>query len=406
MLSIAVIGGGAAGMAAALAAASRGAAVSVFERQARVGRKLSVTGNGRCNLTNLHAAPEHYHGEDPGFPLPALRRMDAAGTLGFFHSLGLLTAAEPDGRVYPLSNTAGSVVDVLRYALEAAGVRVETGCEVRSVQREKGGFRILTAAGPHPADRAVVACGGLAGERFGGTDLGYRLLKGLGHSCTPLGQGLVQLRSDSPCCRSLKGIRADARAQVSAGGALLAEAEGEVQFTEYGLSGPLIFELSRSALSVPGAAVTLDLVRALPEEELRELLLARSRSTPALPLEDVFVGTVQNRIGRVLVRACGLDLQRAVSSLTGAEAALLARKAKSFSFSVTGGMGMPNAQVTVGGVRTSEFDPETLESRLCPGLYACGEVLDVDGDCGGYNLQWAWSSGALAGASAAEDGHA
>ncbi len=402
MLTIAVIGGGAAGMAAALAAASRGAAVFVYERQARVGRKLSVTGNGRCNLSNRNASPAHYHGEESGFVLPALRRMDAAGTLEHFRSLGLLTVTEPDGRVYPLSNTAGSVVDVLRYALEAAGVRVETGCEVKAVRKNRGAFQLLTDAETRRADRVVVACGGLAGERFGGTSLGYRLLEGLGHSCTPLRQGLVQLRSSSPFCRSLKGIRADALARVFLGDGLLREAAGEVQFTEYGLSGPVIFELSRWALSSPGTLVSLDLVRELPEEALRELLLRRSRRTPALPLEDVFVGTVQNRIGRVLARSCGLELKKAVSDLTEAEAARLAHEAKHFTFPVIGDMGMPNAQVTVGGVRTSEFDPETLESRLCPGLYACGEILDVDGDCGGYNLQWAWSSGALAGASAAE----
>ncbi|MBR4702784.1 MAG: aminoacetone oxidase family FAD-binding enzyme [Oscillospiraceae bacterium] len=406
MLSIAVIGGGAAGMTAALAAASRGAAVSVYERQTRVGRKLAVTGNGRCNLTNLHASPEHYHGEEPDFVLPALRRMDAAGTLERFRSLGLLTVTEPDGRVYPLSNTAGSVVDVLRFALEGAGVRVLTGAEVRLVQKEKNGFRVLSDIGSHPADRVVVACGGLAGERFGGTGLGYRLLKELGHSCTPLRQGLVQLRSSSPFCRSLKGVRADALARVFHGSELLAEAAGEVQFTDYGLSGPVIFELSRAALSVPGTRVSLDLVRELPEEELRDLLLARSRGTPFLPLEDVFVGTVQNRLGHVLVRSAGLDLKKTLSALTGAEAVRLAQEAKHFSFPVTGDMGMPNAQVTVGGIRTSEFDPETLESRLCTGLYACGEVLDVDGDCGGYNLQWAWSSGFLAGSSAAEGNHA
>ena len=406
MLSIAVIGGGAAGMTAALAAASRGAAVSVFERQARVGRKLAVTGNGRCNLTNLHASPEHYHGEEPGFPLPALRRLDAAGTLEHFRNLGLLTVTEPDGRVYPLSNTAGSVVDVLRYALEGEGVRVLTGCEVKRIRKENGGFRILTDAGSHAADRVVVACGGLAGERFGGTGLGYRLLEDLGHRCTPLRQGLVQLRSSSPCCRSLKGVRADALARVFLGGDRLAEAAGEVQFTEYGLSGPVIFELSRAALSAPGTLVSLDLVRDLKEEELRDLLLERSRRTPFLPVEDVFVGTVQNRLGRVLARSAGLELKKTLSGLTGQEAARLARAAKHFEFPITGDMGMPNAQVTVGGVRTSGFDPETLESRLCSGLYACGEVLDVDGDCGGYNLQWAWSSGFLAGSSAAEKEHA
>ena len=403
MASIAVIGGGAAGMMAAFSAASRGAAVSVYERQARVGRKLAVTGNGRCNLTNTHASPEHYHGEAPGFSAPALERFGPSETLKDFLRLGLVTVTEPDGRVYPLSDTAGSVVDVLRYALAAAGVRVETGCEVKGLLREPGGFRLFTDQGERKAERVIVACGGPAGERFGGTGLGHRLLESLGHSCTPLREGLVQLRSDNRFCRSLKGIRADALVRVSAGDTLLEESAGEVQFTDYGLSGPAVFEISRAALSLPGAVVTLDLVRMLSEGELRELLLARRRSTPQLPLEEVFVGTVQNRIGRVLVQAAGLDGKRPLSGLTEKEAALLSREAKRFAFPITGNMGMANAQVTVGGICTGEFDPVTLESRLCPGLYACGEVLDVDGDCGGCNLQWAWSSGHEAGASAAEE---
>ena len=402
MVSVAVIGGGAAGMMAALEAASRGAAVDLYERQARVGRKLSVTGNGRCNLSNLHASAEHYHGEEAGFPEEALLRYGTAETLKHFRDMGLLTVAEEDGRIYPLSNTAGSVVDVLRYALEASGVRVNTGFEVERIQKAERGFLLVTEGEKHFADRVIVACGGLAGERFGGSRLGYRLLEWLGHSTTPLREGLVQLRSDNGCCRSLKGIRADAAVRVFGRGGFLGSSAGEVQFTDYGLSGPAIFEVSRPALSEPETTVSLDLIRRTPEETLVELLLARCRTTPLLLTEDIFVGTVQNRIGRVLVNAAGLDPRKPLSRLKREEAVLLAHGAKHFLFRITGNLGMENAQVTVGGIRTGEFDPLTLESRLCPGLFACGEVLDVDGDCGGFNLQWAWSSGRLAGAFAAE----
>ena len=402
MIDVAVIGGGAAGMMAALEAASRGAAVSVYERQARVGRKLSVTGNGRCNLTNLRASPAHYHGETPDFAGPALRRFGQEETLRRFRELGLLTISQADGRVYPLSDTAGSVVDVLRYAMEAVGVRLHTGCEVKAVKAGKKGFRICLSDGEADADRVVVACGGAAGERFGGSVLGYRLLEGLGHSCTKLGCGLVQLRSDNRCCRSLKGIRADAAVTVLSGGRSVARSEGEVQFTDYGLSGPAIFEISGAALSSADAVVSLDLLREVSEAELSRLLLRRAASTPQLALEDAFVGTVQNRIGRVLVSVCGLKGSAPISALDAATAEKLAHAAKNFLFPVTGDMGMEYAQVTVGGVSAREFDPNTMESRLCPGLFACGEVLDVDGDCGGFNLQWAWSSGRLAGACAAE----
>jgi len=402
-MTIAVIGGGAAGMAAALAAASRGAAVTVFERQARVGRKLAVTGNGRCNLTNRNAAPTFYHGGEAGFAAPALHRFDPEETLKRFRNLGLLTVTEPGGRVYPLSDTAGTVVDVLRHALEGVGVHLRLGAEVGEIRREKGGFSLLCGEERFTAQRVIVACGGAAGGKYGGTALGYRLLERLGHRCSSLRPGLVQLRSDSPWCRSLKGVRADTGVTLLRAGTAVGQAAGEVQFTDYGLSGPAIFEISREALAEDKAEISLDLVRELDRERLTAHILAHAQCSPQLTLGDALVGTVQNRLGRVLVSAAGLSQSVPITALDGKDAARLAAALKDFRFSVTGSQGMENAQVTVGGILTRDFDAETMESRLCPGLYACGEVLDVDGDCGGFNLQWAWSSGLLAGFNAAGD---
>ena len=402
MITVAVVGGGAAGMMAALEAASRGAAVSLFERQSRVGRKLAVTGNGRCNLSNLNTSPAAYHGEDRDFTGPALKEYGARETLAYFKRLGLVTAIQSDGRVYPLSDTAGSVMDVLRLSMEAAGVRLFDSCEVSGLVKTKTGYRVIWQDGSFEAGRVIVACGGMAGERFGGTGLGYRLLEQLGHRCTPLRWSLVQLRSDNPGCRSLKGIRADAAVTVLCGGKTIASSAGEVQFTDYGLSGPAIFEVSRAALQQPGTSVVLDLLRSVSEAELTAMLLKRAQSTPQLTLGDAFLGTVQNRIGRVLVAAAGLKASAGIHELDERKAFQLARLAKHFEFPVTGDMGAANAQVTVGGIKTGEFNANTMESRLSPGLYACGEVLDIDGDCGGYNLQWAWSSGRLAGRNAAE----
>lgn len=402
MHTVAVIGGGAAGMMAAIEAASRGAKVYLFERQARVGKKLSVTGNGRCNLTNEDITPGHYHGEDRAFILPALRRFGTAETLVFFRELGLLTVTEPGGRVYPLSDTAGSVVDVLRFALEALGVSVYTGAEVREIIRKKKRFRMTVDEEELTADRLIIACGGAAGEKVGGTNLGYALLKSFGHSCTALRPSLVQLRTGDTLCRSLKGIRADALVTVMRDGAAIAETTGEVQFTEYGLSGPAVFEISREALAAKNTTVRLDLLREYAEAEVLNLLRSRQETRPRLTGDDLFTGMLHNRLGRVLLKYAGIGGGKYLTELTARELQALSHAAKHFDFAVTGDMGLPNAQVTAGGIRTGEFDPETMESRLCPGLYACGEVLDVDGDCGGYNLQWAWASGSLAGKSAAE----
>ena len=402
MNTVAVIGGGAAGMMAAIEGASCGAAVHLFERQARVGRKLSVTGNGRCNLTNEDLTPDHYHGEDRAFPLAALRRFDTAETLRRFRELGLLTVTEPGGRVYPLSDTAGSVVDVLRFALDAAGVQLHAGAEVRETVRAKGGFRIRTAEETLAADRLIIACGGAAGEKAGGTNLGYQLLKSFGHTCTALRPGLVQLRTGDTLCRSLKGVRADALVTVLRNGKETASTAGEVQFVEYGLSGPAVFEISREALAGKNTVVRLDLLRDYAESEILALLRSRVQTRPMLTGDDLFTGMLHNRLGRVLLKYAGVSGAKPLTELTERELRTLSRAAKCFDFDITGDMGLPNAQVTAGGIRTAEFDPETMESRLCRGLYACGEVLDVDGDCGGYNLQWAWASGALAGKSAAE----
>ena len=402
MNTVAVIGGGAAGMMAAIEAASCGASVHLFERQARVGKKLSVTGNGRCNLTNENLSPGHYHGEDRAFVMPALRRFGTAETLRRFRELGLLTVTEPGGRVYPLSDTAGSVVDVLRFALDAAGITVHTGAEVREAKRTKGGFFLRTDAESLTAEKLIIACGGAAGEKVGGTNLGYALLKGFGHSCTALRPSLVQLRTGDTLCRSLKGVRADASVMVLRSGKTVAETAGEVQFVEYGLSGPAIFEISREALAGKNTVVRLDLMREYEEAEIANLLRRRRKTRPQLTCDDLFTGMLHNRLGRVLLKYAGISGGKQLSELTEREISTLAHAAKCFDFEITGDMGLPNAQVTAGGIRTAEFDPESMESRLCPGLYACGEVLDVDGDCGGYNLQWAWASGSLAGKSSAE----
>lgn len=404
MLTVAIIGGGASGLLAALSAAEAGAHVTIYEKQARLGRKLAATGNGRCNLSNTALDAEHYHGGSRSFLLPAFRALDASDTLAYFRELGLLTVTEPDGRVYPLSDTAGSVVDVLRFAVAAAGVEERLGCAIAQVRRQGSGFLLTTEAGEsRHYDRLIVACGGAAGAKLGGCRDGYRLLEAMGHTTTPLRPALVQLRTEGDLCRSLKGVRAEASVTVLRNGSIAAQTDGEVQFTDYGLSGPAVFEISREALAEPHTELSLDLLRGVSLEELTRLLRRRVQSRPLLRADDLFTGMIHNRIGRTLLKYVGVSAQTALPDLTDHELSRLSAAAKEFRLTVRGDMGFEQAQVTAGGVRTGEFDPETLQSRICPGLFACGEVLDVDGDCGGYNLQWAWSSGRLAGLCAAKE---
>ena len=380
-------------MAAALTAAQNSDhLVLLFERQARLGRKLQATGNGRCNLSNIHAGVGGYHGQQPDFVKPAMSRFDPEETLQWFRSMGLFTVSEPSGRVYPYSDQANSVVDVLRFALEKPNIRVNTGAEIGKIRKEGNGFSV---DGEY-CDRLIVACGGLAGSKLGGTMSGYQLLRSMGHRMTKLRPALVQLKSSWSAVAALKGVRANCHAAIYHDGSLHSQSTGEIQFTEYGISGPVIFEISRDACQGAGSWVCqLDLLPEISEETLYAEL--RRRTGTALPAQELLTGILHNRLGRVVSKAAGLSLNGAAADLTQQELQAVCTAVKSFEVPLTEPMGMDSAQVTAGGILTEDFDPCTMESKLVPGLYACGEVLDIDGDCGGYNLQWAWSSGRCAG---------
>ena len=397
---IGIIGGGASGMAAALAAAeNQDVQVVLLERQARVGRKLQATGNGRCNLTNLHASEGGFHGEDPSFAQFAVGQFGPEAALQWFRELGLFTVAEDSGRVYPYSDQANSVVDVLRFALEKPNITVKLGFEVEKVKKTADGFLVESKEETLSCDKLIIACGGLAGTKLGGTMSGYKLLRSFGHKCTKLRPTLVQLKSSWGGVSGLKGVRANCRAEIYHNGALHSASTGELQFTEYGLSGPVIFEISRDVCTGGGAwTCRLDFLPEISEEVLKTELIRRK--TTNLPTSELLTGILHNRLGRVLTQAVGISGYVPILQLEEAELAEVARAVKQFDVNLTEPMGMDSAQVTAGGILTKEFDPTTMESRLVSGLYACGEVLDIDGDCGGYNLQWAWSSGRLAGSHA------
>ncbi len=402
-MNICVIGGGASGMAAALAAAENpNNQVVLLERQARLGRKLQATGNGRCNLSNLYAGNGGYHGVDPDFARPALDMFPPEKTISWFRSLGLFTVTEVSGKVYPYSDQANSVVDVLRFALEKENISVETDFEVKSVRKTDGGFSVSDGQRTVDCEKLIIACGGIAGSKLGGTMSGYKLLAKFGHRSTKLRPALVQLKSSWGGVAALKGVRANCRVMIFNNDMLQGQSAGEIQFTDYGVSGPVIFEVSRDVCSTSGDwKCVLDLLPDCSAQELEEEL--RRRRERKIPVSDLLTGVLHNRLGRVLVKAAGVRGTDSAESLTDQEILDVCHAVKHFEIPLTEPMGMDSAQVTAGGVLTEQFDPNTMESALVPGLYACGEVLDIDGDCGGYNLQWAWSSGRLAGLSAGKE---
>lgn len=399
MDNIVIVGGGASGMMAALTAAEdKNNRVILLERQQRLGRKLLATGNGRCNLTNTGACAANYHGEQEDFVLPALEAFPPSAALDFFHSLGLLTVEEYGGRVYPLSDSANSVVDVLRFALEAKGVDVRCSTSVREIRRNGAKYSVIADNDTLNADRLIVACGGAAGAKLGGVMDGYELLKPLGHKRTSLYPILVPLMTDVEYPRALKGVRADCELSLFSGESLLKKSRGELQFTETGVSGPAAFDVSRAAAEAgKGCTLSANFLRSYSEEDIFTVLKSRRAALPELQTGDILTGILHNRLGRMLVKYAGLSSGIPLRELTDAELQKLVHACTDFRLKVLGTGSFDNAQVTAGGIKTTGINPETMESWFMPNLFICGELLDVDGDCGGFNLQWAWASGYIAG---------
>lgn len=394
-VKVGIVGGGASGLVAGIAAAREGAEVFICERGNRVGKKILATGNGRCNLTNQNADCSHYYGENTKFMLGVINRFWVEETLQFFSELGIVPKTEQQGKVYPYSDQASAVLDVLRLELERLGVQINTGFDVQKLQRQKE-FELIPYQGKKLAcDKVVLAAGGKAAPDLGSNGSGYGLVHPFGHSCTKLTPSLVQLRTETEVVKKLKGIKFVG--SITADGVT---EEGEILFTDYGLSGPPVFSLSAKVKNP--SKITLNLLPAYPEEQLLALLKQRRQQLASRHLEDFLVGLFHRRVGQVLLKDCGIaPLSRTVQSLTNDEIGRLTAAVKAWEFKVEGRMSWNNAQVTAGGIRVKEIRPDTMESKLVPGLYFAGEVLDIDGDCGGYNLQWAWASGYLAGKSAA-----
>ncbi len=393
-MKTAIIGGGASGLVAAIAAASNGNDVTIFEKNDRVGRKILSTGNGRCNMTNINADIANYHGKNPQFVTGAIKRFWVKETLDFFNGLGLWYKVEEGGKVYPYSDQASAVLDVLRMKTEELGVELKTGCEVKSVAKNKNGFTVKTYGGERfAADAVVVTTGGRAAPNLGSNGSGYDILKSFGHKITPVRPSLVQIKTETDIVKKLKGIKIQGALTIGD-----VTERGEILFTEYGLSGPPVF--SASSRFDGQEYIYLDITPEYSMEQLALMLTERVNRAPKAALESFFVGVLNKRVGQALLKFLGIEpLSRYALTLTGRDIEKIARTMKKWPFKTEGTMSWNNAQTTKGGADTSEFNPDTMESRLVKGLYAAGEVLDIDGDCGGYNLQWAWSSGYIAGSS-------
>lgn len=403
MRKIAILGGGAAGLccACALAQTAKGRAqVTVFEQNDRVGKKLLTTGNGRCNLTNLAAKPDAYPAAVRDFAAPALNRFPPESTIAFFERLSLFTHADDAGRVYPLSNQAAGVLDALR--LEAARLGVVFSCEspVTALQLSQNGF----AVNGERFDAVVLALGGKAAVR---DYPGEALLRQLSLPLTKAAPGLCRLQSGDLMLRALKGLRARAALTLLLDGEEIMTEQGELQFADGALSGIALMNLSsvyaRAAMEKNvQAAVAVDFVPTLPLDALHDALTDIVRRGQREKCEDLLSGLLVKKLGVALLKRAGIRPDAPTKTLTQSQIDALCTACKHCVFSVTGSGAFRDAQVTVGGLAQSGFDPATLESRQYKNLYAIGEVLDVDGPCGGFNLQWAFASARLCAAVIAE----
>lgn len=402
-----VVGGGAAGMLAAITARRRGATVTLLERNPRVGKKLLVTGNGRCNFTNINADVHCYQGENPEFAKDALRVFGSEATIAFFKELGVVPKVEEEGKVFPWSDQASSILDLLLHELETCGVKVVVDAYVQKIQKTAAQFRVELADGRVVVgDRLILAPGGKAKPSTGSDGNGYDLARSLGHTVTPLYPGLVQLKLEGSFFPQVQGVKILGTVALLDGTKILGREQGDIIFGNYGLSGPPVFQLSTLAGQMLQAAkapvVQLVLVDGMTRAELEELLRERFRQAPDRTLAFSLVGFINKRLIPVLLKEAGFtDLKRSVGQLSSAEVERIVDILTDWRFLVRGTKSWPSAQVTVGGVATDELNPETMESKLVPGLFFAGEIIDLAGRCGGFNLQWAWSSGYLAGEKAA-----
>ncbi len=379
--------------------------IVIAERLERTGKKILATGNGRCNFSNMGTDIDNYYGHNRYFAENCLKRFTVNDTVNFFNQLGVFPKEEENGKLYPFSGQASAVSDCLRNEISRLGIEVVTGFYASAVSKSKKGFKLEAKDGRVLyADRLIIAGGGCASPALGSDGSCFALLKSLGHRISKLAPALVQIKTDPKEVKSLQGIKFNGTVKLIHNDRYIAEEEGEILFTDYGISGPPIFRLSARLPFKSNMAISLDFMPEYTPKEVFDILEYRRESLSHLTMEGYFTGLVNKRIGNLIARRAGIEkLSFKVSSLDRAMLWSIASLIKDYRLEITGTKGFNNAQVTAGGVLTEDFDDKTMESKIIKGLYACGEVLDIYGDCGGYNLQWAWSSGRLAGMSAAEN---
>lgn len=408
MQQIIIIGGGASGIACALAAGKTNpdAKITILEQLDRVGKKILSTGNGRCNLSNQEISPDHYHSHNLTVLSDIMKPMTPEFVLDFFNEFGLLCCEEDSGRIYPYSFQASMVLDVLLLALKQQHINVICSCKVSNVSYMKNCFVVSTKAGQnYHADKVILSTGGKAAPHFGSDGSGYQIAKSFGHTCHNTYPCLVPFRCKYEGLNGLKGIHAHGVAKLYSNATLLGTSKGEILLTDYGISGIPAMNLSCFMDQVKPntkCEIQIDLFPDWKPNVLRTFLDTRAKKYANETLEMFFTGLINKKIAYSVLKSIGITpLSRPIGSLKPEELDVLAKTLKSWQFPVTNTLSWDKAQTTGGGIPLDEIHPTTMESRLQPGLFLTGELLDTVGECGGFNLHWAWCTGIFAGRSAA-----
>lgn len=403
--NVIIVGGGASGIAAAISAAREGANVLVIEHKDRIGKKILSTGNGRCNLTNEDMNADYFRGDDTTIVTEVLNAFGYSETVQLFEQLGVILKNR-QGYIYPISDQASTILDVLRMELDRLKVRVCLEQHVISVKKNSKGFQVVTDKEKYQCDALILATGGKASSVLGSDGSGYALAKQFGHHISPVVPALVQLKGKGNYFKQIAGVRTQAKVTLFEDETFICEDTGELQLTNYGISGIPVFQISRYAAKglyeKKKMTVEIDFIPSMTDDELNAHIKERVKTHGDKKAEDFFVGMFHKKLITMFLKEANVSFSQAVNMMSDEIIKKLLVLFKHFPVVIEGTNDFAQAQVCAGGVRTTEINPKTLESLHEANLYIVGELLDVDGICGGYNLQWAWSTGFIAGKNAAK----
>ncbi len=386
-------------MTSAIAMARKGVEVTLYEHSDRVGKKLLSTGNGKCNISNTDRDLKHYHG-DSKFIAEVFEKMPFDAAISFLTGLGIYTKNK-NGYLYPNSEQAAAVNDVLRHALKRYGVKLFTETKIKSISplKEGEGFLLITDKGRETCDKLVIAAGSKAAPKSGSDGSGYELAEALGHKVVTVLPALCALKSNDSACKAIAGVRTDALVRLFVDGRELARDRGEVQFTDYGISGIPVFQLSylavRAIYSKKKVRAVIDLMPELSMEYLIEYLTGRKREDESKTAAEFLIGMLNKNLALLIIKKSNLKSDISMEKVSEEEIKDIAFNIKELQFEITGYNSFDKAQICQGGVTTKELS-SNLESCFHKGLFFAGEIIDVNGDCGGYNLTWAFCTGLLA----------